>query len=165
RSTLFPYTTLFRSPAFAQAPGPGQGRGGRGGPAPAKAGPFTRLPDGKPDFQGIWDASNFGAAFDIEYHPVTQFEIPAGKGIIVVPADGKIPYQPWAAAKKKDLLEHHMFADPEAHCTLAGVPRQMYAPFGFQIFQPKGNVVIFFEAFHAFRIIALDGRPHPPDSI
>ena len=152
------------APAFAQAPAPG-GRGGRGGPAPAKPGPFTRLPDGKPNLQGIYDAANFGAAFDIEDHPVAQFQIPAGKGIVVDPADGKIPYQPWALEKKNDLLQHHMFADPEAHCTLSGVPRQMYAPFGFQIFQPKGYVVIFFEAFHAFRIIPLDGQPHPPDSI
>jgi hypothetical protein len=151
--------------AFAQAP-PAGGPGGRGpGRAQPKAGPVKRLPDGKPDMQGIFDASNFGAAFDIEDHPVAQFEIPAGKGVITDPADGKIPYQPWAAEKKKDLLEHHMFQDPEAHCTLAGVPRQMYAPFGFQIFQPAGAVVIFFEAFHAYRIIDLTGRPHPPDNI
>lgn len=158
---------LALAPAFGQGPGPGGrgGRGGRGGAAPAKPGPFTRLPDGKPNFQGIWDAATFAPAFDIEDHPVAQFEIPAGKGIIVDPPGGKIPYQAWAEAKKKDLLEHHMFADPEAHCTLSGVPRQMYAPFGFQIFQPAGYVVIFFEAFHSYRIVKLDGSPHPPDSI
>lgn len=139
-----------------------QGGRGRRNPNP---GPVVHLPDGKPDFQGIWDALNFGAAFDIEDHPTEQFGIPAGKGVIVDPADGKIPYQPWAEARRKDLLEHHMFEDPEAHCTLAGVPRQIYAPFGFQIFQPPGYVVIFFEAFHAFRIIPIDGRPHAPEPI
>ena len=153
---------LMAALAFGQAPR--AARAG-GGPAPAKAGPVTRLPDGKPDFQGLWDAANFAAAYDIEDHPVAQFEIPAGKGVIVDPADGKIPYQSWALAKKNDLMEHHMFQDPEAHCTLAGVPRQMYAPFGFQIFQPKGFVVIFFEAFHAYRIIDLSGRPHPASQV
>jgi hypothetical protein len=148
---------------FSQTPA--APRGGRGAPVATKAAPFPRLPDGKPDFQGIWDAATFAPAYDIEDHPVAQFEIPAGKGVIVDPADGKIPYQPWALAKKNDLLQHHMFQDPEAHCTLAGVPRQMYAPFGFQIFQPAGYVVIFFEAFHAYRIIDLSGRPHAPSEI
>ena len=135
-----------------------------GAPNQSKAGPVKRLSNGKPDFQGIWDARS-AAAFDIEDHPTAQFGIPAGKGVIVDPPNGKIPYQPWALQKRNDLLEHHMFQDPEAHCTLAGVPRQMYAPFGFQIFQPAGYVVIFFEAFHAFRIIPLDGRPHASSSI
>jgi hypothetical protein len=150
--------------ALALGQAPTGARGGRG-QTQSKAGPFARLPDGKPNLQGIWDAATFAPAFDIEDHPVAQFEIPPGKGVIVDPADGKIPYQPWAAKKKKDLLEHHMFQDPEAHCTLAGVPRQMYAPFGFQIFQPTGYVVIFFEAFHAYRIIDLSGRPHAPADI
>ena len=137
-------------------------QGGRGPrqPAGAKPGPVARMADGKPDIQGIWDAKTFAPAYDIEDHPTAQFGIPAGKGVIVDPPDGRIPYQPWADQKRKDLLEHHMFEDPEAHCTLAGVPRQIYAPFGFQIFQPPNYVVIFFEAFHAFRIIPMDGRPH-----
>lgn len=151
---------------FGQAPPPQQGRGGgRGKAAPVKAGPFTRLPDGKPDIQGIWTAGTFAPADDVEDHPEDRFQIRAGKSIIVDPPGGKIPYQDWALAKKKDLFEHHMYEDPEAHCTLSGVPRQMYAPFGFQIFQPAGNVVIFFEAFHAMRIIPLNGSPHPPEAI
>ena len=111
-------------------------QGGRGQrqPAGAKPGPVARTADGKPDIQGIWDAKTFAPAYDIEDHPTAQFGIPAGKGVIVDPPDGRIPYQPWADQKRKDLLEHHMFEDPEAHCTLAGVPRQIYAPFGFQIF-------------------------------
>ena len=138
----------------------GRGRG-QAGPPP---GPVLRLPDGKPDIQGIWDSKTFAPAYDIEDHP-EQFGIPGGKGVIIDPTDGKIPYQPWADKRRKELLEHHMFEDPEAHCTLAGVPRQMYAPFGFQIFQPPGYIVIFFEAFHAFRIIPMDGRPHAPEQV
>jgi hypothetical protein len=126
---------------------------------------IPRMPDGKPDLQGIWATKNGAAAFDIEDHPNDQFGIPAGKGVIIDPANGHIPYQPWAAAKRKDLLEHHMFEDPQAHCTLSGVPRQMYTPFGFQIFQPSGYFVIFFEAFHSFRIAPLDGRPHAPAQV
>jgi hypothetical protein len=41
----------------------------------------------------------------------------------------------------------------------------MYTPFGFQILQPAGNVVLLYEAFHSYRIIPLDNRPHIPDPI
>ncbi len=142
-----------------------QGRGGRGQKQETKAGPFTRLPDGKPDMQGYWATKNFFTAFDLETHEKAEFGVPAGRGVIVDPPDGKIPYQPWAAAKKKDLVEHHLFEDPQAHCYLSGVPRQMYTPFGFQILQPPGNVVLLYEAFHSYRIIPLNGRPHISPSI
>ena len=141
----------------------GQGRGQRRAQEPAK--PFTRLPDGKPDMQGYWETAVFFSAFDLETHEKAQFEIPAGKGVVVDPPDGRIPYQPWALEKKKDLSEHHLFEDPQAHCYLSGVPRQMYTPFGFQILQPAGSVVLLYEAFHSYRIIPLDGRPHIPDAI
>jgi hypothetical protein len=142
---------------LAQAPG-------RGGPQ-AAAKPFTRLADGKPDMQGYWETAVFFSAFDLETHDKAEFEIPAGKGVVVDPPDGKIPYQPWALEKKKDLMQHHLFEDPQAHCYLSGVPRQMYTPFGFQILQPQGNVVLLYEAFHSYRIIPLNGRPHIPDAI
>ena len=142
-------STLAVAPA---AFGQGQGRGGRGG-AQEAAKPFTRLADGKPDMQGYWETANFFTAFDLETHEKAQYGIPAGKGVIVDPPDGKIPYQPWAMEKKKDLMEHHLFEDPQAHCYLSGVPRQMYTPFGFQILQPAGSVVLLYEAFHSYRII------------
>jgi hypothetical protein len=139
--------------------------GGRGQRKQEKAGPFTRLPDGKPNMQGYWETRNFFTAFDLETHDKAEFGVPAGKGVIIDPPDGKIPYQPWAAAKKKDLIEHHAYEDPQAHCFLSGVPRQMYTPFGFQILQPPGNVLLLYEAFHSYRIIPLDPRPHIPDAI
>ena len=151
-------TTLLPFPIAAQ-PGP------RGQAKQEKAGPFTRLPDGKPNMQGYWETRNFFTAFDLETHEKAEFGVPAGKGVIIDPPDGKIPYQPWAAQKKKDLMEHHMFSDPQAHCYLSGVPRQMYTPFGFQILQPPGGVVLLYEAFHSYRIIPLDARPHIPEAI
>ena len=141
----------------------GQRRGGsRDG---KKAPPFSRLVDGKPDMQGYWETRNFFTAFDLETHEKAEFGVPAGHGVVVDPPNGKIPYQPWALEKKKDILEHHLFDDPQAHCWLSGVPRQMYTPFGFQILQPPGYVVLLYEAFHSYRIIPLDGRPHASAAI
>ena len=44
------------------------------------------------------------------------------------PPDGKIPYQPWAAARAKYVLDHHLdptpdTLDPSTRCFLQGVPR------------------------------------------
>ncbi len=146
----------FPAAFWAQAPAPSAAKSVK---------PFKRLPDGRPDMQGYWETANFFTAFDLETHERAEFGVPAGKGVIVDPPDGKIPYQPWALAKKKDLSEHHLFEDPQAHCYLSGVPRQMYTPFGFQILQPKNYVVLLYEAFHSYRIVPLDGRPHIPDAI
>ena len=130
-----------------------------------KAGPFSRLADGKPNMQGYWETRNFFTAFDLETHEKAAFGVPAGHGVVVDPPNSKIPYQPWALEKKKDILEHHLFDDPQAHCWLSGVPRQMYTPFGFQILQPPGYVVLLYEAFHSYRIIPLDGLPHASAAI
>ncbi|HLK49278.1 MAG TPA: hypothetical protein VKT49_14145 [Bryobacteraceae bacterium] len=157
RTAALALAVLLPVALLAQGRGPGR--------APGKAGPFTRLPDGKPNMQGYWETLNFFSAFDLEGHDKAEFGIPAGKGVVVDPADGKIPYQPWALAKRKDVLEHHLFDDPQAHCWLSGVPRQMYTPFGFQILQPPGNVVLLYEAFHSYRIIPLNGAPHASDAI
>ncbi len=120
---------------LAQTPGPQETP--REKPA-VKAGPMPRGADGKPDFQGVWEVRSPGgnAAYDVEDHLQAVYGIPPGKGVIVDPKDGKIPYLPAAAQRKKDLVAHHMYDDPEAHCFLSGIPRQVYAPFGFQILQP-----------------------------
>ena len=134
------------------------------GKAKAKAGPFTRLPNGKPNMTGYWQTAVFFTAFDLEEHKTATFEVPAGQGVVVEPADGKIPYQPWALEKKKDMVANHLADDPQAHCWLSGVPRQMYTPFGFQILQSDHAVLLNFEAFHAFRVLHTEGK-HPDPSI
>jgi len=135
------------------------------GPKAAKAGPMPRA-NGKPDFEGVWEVPppGGGAAFDVEEHQGV-YGIPPGKGVIIDPKDGKIPYLPEADEHRKDLVAHHLFDDPQAHCVLSGTPRQIYAPFGFTILQPAGYTVILFEAFHAYRVIPMDGRPHLPADI
>ena len=106
-----------------------------------KAGPMPRDPDGKPDFQGVWEVRPPGGTARLRRGRSLKavYGIPPGKGVIVDPKDGKIPYLPAAVQRKKDLVAHHMYEDPEAHCFLSGIPRQVYAPFGFQILQPSNT--------------------------
>ena len=93
-------------------------------------------------------------------HPEGRPGIPPGKGAIVDPPGGKIPYQPEAAAHAKDLRENHVYEEPEAHCFMSGVPHTAYQQFGFQILQPAGYFLIAYEYAHSFRTVPTDNRPH-----
>jgi len=144
----------------------GGGRGGRGGGkgAPAvPAGPVRRLANGKPDLQGYWNAGG-GGLFSIEATDQRkQIGVNAGKGIITDPADGKIPYQPWAREKEIDLSENHTIEESDAHCYTSGIPHMVEAQSSFQILQPEGPagyVVMIWEYMHNYRIIPTDNRPH-----
>ena len=120
---------------------------------------IPRTADGKPDLSGVWQAVNT-AAWDIQPH-VAQKDVPAGLGVV---EGDEIPYQPWAAAKKKENFAARATADPEAKCYLPGVPRATYMPFPFQILQTPTQVSILYEYVHAVRRIYIDS-PHPPGKI
>jgi hypothetical protein len=159
-SILFAMMLLSFAPMVAlHAQQPARGRGG------PPAGPVKRRPDGKPDISGYYNSPNAGgAAFNVEPGPPAVGQ-PATQGAITDPADKLIPYTAAAKAKREELVAHHLYDDPEAHCLPSGIPRQTYAPFGWQILQPDGYVVMIYEAFHAYRILPLDGRPHLPANV
>ena len=139
-----------------------------------------RLPNGKPDFNGIWQALNT-ANWDIQAHmarpalamrpgpvvPVPAKEVialgavgsvPSGVGIV----DGDdIPYRPEALAKKKENQENWLSRDPEIKCYLPGVPRANYMPYPFQIFQSDKAFFIAYEYAGATRNVYLKD-PGPP---
>ena len=134
-----------------------------------------RTPDGQPDVRGFWNEGPNGASHSLEEgccepaHVKMQGRGPDRIGLqerlIVDPADGRIPYQPWAAAKRTEHLVN-MFTptklqhlDTEDRCLLLGVPRSNYRG-DLQIQQLAGQVVILYEWDHAYRVIPLDGRPH-----
>src|SRR5215471_227525 len=77
-----------------------------------------RTPDGKPDFNGIWQALN-EAYWDIEGHAAAPGLVRAlGASAAVAPGlgiveGGPIPYQPTAAAQKKENYEKRLTLDPE----------------------------------------------------
>ena len=92
--------------------------------------------------------------------------------IIIDPPDGRIPYQPWAAARRTELLYDmetptelgHI--DPEDRCLLVGVPRSNYRG-DLEIRQTAGYVVLQYEWAHALprRSHGRPARtPAPPSS-
>ena len=137
---------------------------------------------GKPDFNGIWEANNT-ANWDLQTHaarpmvaqpgltpdsvvlaaPVVALGsigwVPGGLGVV---EGDVIPYQPWAAARKKENLEHWIDRDPEIKCFQPGVPRAIYMPHPFQIIQSATQVQQVFEFANAQRTIHLNKMdPYP----
>jgi hypothetical protein len=143
-----------------------------------------RLPDGKPDLNGIWQALN-EANYDLEPHvarpalavrpgpygpvpaaPVLALgavgSVPPGLGVV---EGGAIPYLPAAAQQKKDNQAHWLERDPEIKCYLPGVPRATYMPYPFQILQSVNAIFLAYEYDGATRNIYLkDPGPAPVDS-
>jgi len=126
------------------------------GQAPAA---LRRTADGKPDLSGVWQVVNT-AAWDLQAHPA-QKDLPAGLGVV---EGNEIPYQPWAAAKKRENFANRATADPESKCYLPGVPRITYMPYPFQIFQTPTHIAITYEYVHAVRHVYMD-TPHPEGPI
>jgi hypothetical protein len=125
---------------------------------PASQTPLPRTADGKPNLEGIWQASSTAAA-DLEDH-AARFNMLAGRSVVV---GGGIPYQAWAAAKKAENFQNRQKADPVSQCYMPGVPRIMYLDFPFQIFQTPQVVAMAFEWSLDYRLIYTDGSPHPQD--
>jgi hypothetical protein len=144
-----------------------------GGPAGIWTAP--RTPDGQPDVQGFWASQRRLATYNIEAAADPLHVFLSGvqtdeASLVIDPPDGKIPYQPWARAKRTEVLEHHTnltkweYVDPHSRCFLSGVPRIFYQG-TFQIVQPPGYVVILQEFNHGSRIIPLDTHPHVGNNI
>ena len=126
-------------------------------------GTLPRTPEGKPDISGFTEADAGGANWGFEPHnePFT----PGGRGVLVDPKTGGLPYQPWARAEKQDrITPGRGYDDPTAHCFAGGVPRSLYVPSPFYIIQTPTYVVILLERM-SWRIVPLDGRAHLPDGI
>jgi len=150
--------------------------------APARPTGIPRLPGGKPDFNGIWQALN-SANYDVERHiarpsmmlrqgphsmipavPMLRLgavgSVPGGMGIV---EGGKIPYKPEAQKKREENQANWLDRDPEIKCYMPGVPRANYMPFPFQIVQSQKNFFFAYEFAGAHRDVYFKD-PGPPET-
>jgi hypothetical protein len=149
--------------------------------APRQLKPQPAAPPGQPNLQGDWDPETSGT-YDVT-DPRTggsrldeilneragKIRIPKPSRVID-PADGKIPYQPWAAKKQQELAAHvdtpskpeHI--DSQARCLPGGVPRELFHAQS-RIIQTADYVIIQQAQNHVFRIIPLDNRPRIAENI
>ena len=120
------------------------------------AGKLPRLSNGKPDFSGIWQTTS-AADFDLEPHG-TRKDAPPGPGIV---DGGAIPYLPKALEQRRKNFERRASADPRLKCFTLGVPRGVYYPEPFQIFQRPQDLTLLHQFGHSVRTIHTNGTPHP----
>jgi hypothetical protein len=148
-----------------------------------------RTAEGQPDIQGFWteeaggpEAVNIETALQtadsLRVQGWTEERLKARKPIssIVDPPDGKIPYQPWAEARRQQILRRYGGDDitediktvrdvsPELLCII-GTPRSVFFA-DFQVLQAPGVVVLAWERSGEYRIIPLNSnKPRLPDPI
>ena len=120
-----------------------------------------RTADGVPNIQGYWDRAY--TSQDIEEHGADAFNTQAGPSIVLDPPNGRIPYQPWAMALKKDMVARYI--SPLAACLPPGVPRYVVAPGPHEIIQTPGYIVHLLEFSHSQRIIPTTAQPHVRSAI
>ena len=137
---------------------------------------IKRTADGKPDFSGIWQTTST-ANWDLQTHdarpmvaqpgvypdvpvlaaPVVALGtvgwVPPGLGVV---EGDEIPYQEWAKKRKEENAANWLDRDPELKCYMPGVPRAIYLPYPFQIFQGTNKIMEIFEFANAQRTISLD---------
>jgi hypothetical protein len=154
-------------------------------PAQAKAWAGARTPDGQPDIQGYWteepgtnEAVNVETALQtadsLRVTGWTEERLKARKQFtsIVDPADGKIPYQPWAEARRQQILSRYggdnitdtpkgeRDVSPELLCII-GSPRSMYFA-DFRVLQTPDHIAMTWERSGEYRAIPLKAQNRPP---
>jgi len=139
--------------------------------------PAPRMPDGTPDFSGLWMRSNSGpppegrggggggglidvptepVPLDPDAPPIAAF-FEAGQNM-----EGGLPYTPWAKEIKDQRTELNARDNPDANCMPMGFLQFHQQPQPRMIIQTEKMILIEYEANYGVRHIYLDGRTLPP---
>src|SRR5688500_10298215 len=78
-----------------------------GAAAQTAAAKIPRMPDGRPNLQGIWQVRN-RAFHNLEDHHA-RHNMPAGRSVV---EGGTIPYQEWALKKREENFAKRYTEDP-----------------------------------------------------
>jgi hypothetical protein len=145
-------------------PTPGVPRKANG--APELTAPAPRLPDGKPDFSGIWHAAK-RIPCDSEISRFIQCDSEIGGSPQArdfgVDLRGGLPYQPWAAELAKQRRADQGVDDPHVRCLPDNPPRTWTMPHLTKAIHTPKLLVLLYEVNAMYRQIFIDGRPLPQD--
>jgi hypothetical protein len=123
-----------------------------------------RLADGQPDVQGQW--SNTIGNHNNLVNPQgggRNADRPRAPSRVIDPADGQVPFQPWARKLQEDYAKHLLdptkpeYIEPLARCAPAG-PSKSFMWHGYEIRQYPNYVLFLFDS--GSRTIHLDKKPH-----
>jgi len=145
---------------FASSPVAAQAQSGRGAAAAkAASAPTPRMPDGHPDFTGVWWPGR-----DINPQTSTAYYAAPRQGGPPRPPTFQSLYQPWAAAKAKPMGHKD---DPALLCIPSIIGPTPLVGNGLvgEIVQTANTMIQLVETYHGFRVIPTDGRPHRDDVV
>lgn len=134
--------------------------------SPNLTAPAPRLPDGKPDFSGIWRPHNPNRC-----KPGTGQFVECGAELGGSPlarnlganTPGGLPYQPWAAALVKARTADDSRDDPHVRCLPDNPPRTWTLPHLTKAIHTPRLLALLYEVNAMYRQIFTDGRPLPED--
>ena len=129
--------------------------------------PYTppRTPAGVPDLQGEWSGAGGDGFSFLEDHDYIDSTTPAQESLVSDPVDGKVPYTPWALAKRNEIMaglargwpgqsDEALYSRPGSYCLLA-MPAIAFD--GQEIVQTPDSVIML--SGESFRVIPTSGRP------
>jgi hypothetical protein len=144
--------------------------------------PAPRLPDGKPDFSGIWAtgepipqggplatlkelASSARTPATPSDRPVDAAHIGVSRQAVDIGVDisGGLPYQPWLARVVKERIDNQAKDDPHIKCLPDNFLRAYGLPHLLKFVHKPGLLVVLNEMNAGYRQVFTDGRPPPVD--
>jgi len=122
-------------------------------PALAQSADVPRLPNGKPDFNGMWDHPR---ASDITKNLNT-----CGSGTpgCKQEGSGELSYTEWGLAQWKAASKF----DYSAYCQPWGYTRATQTEYPIEFVQTPDRFVVLWESNNVFHVVPTDGRPHRKD--
>ena len=125
--------------------------------------PAPRLPDGKPDFSGIWHAANPNRCVPGTAQCGNEIGGSPLGGNLGRNLPGGLPYQPWAAKVAQERRADLSRDDPHVRCLPDNPPRTWTLPHLTKAVHTPKLLVLLYEINAMYRQIFIDGRPLPED--
>ena len=132
--------------------------------------PAPSLPDGKPDFSGVWMSETnrqrgAGKAPPADL-PGDPKAISAGRQMSNIGVDlpgGTLPYQPWQLPIVKERTANKAIDDPHIRCLPDNFIRAYSMPHLLKFVHAPGLLLMLNELNAGYRQVFVDGRPLPKD--
>ncbi|HMB73355.1 MAG TPA: hypothetical protein VKQ06_07270 [Gammaproteobacteria bacterium] len=124
--------------------------------------PTPRMPNGKPDFSGIWISD---VTPDGEPTPSDPFNLPSGRQMqdIGIDTPGGLPYQSWLEPIVAERTARQSIDDPHIRCLPDNFLRAYGLPHMLKFVHTEDLLVVLNEMNAGYRQVFTDGRPLPDD--
>jgi hypothetical protein len=122
------------------------------------AAPAPRMPDGKPDFSGIWISAKADQDVASDGHDLGSGRHMANLGVDM---EGGLPYQPWLVPIVKERTANLAIDDPHIRCLPDNFIRAYGLPHMLKFVHKPDLLIVLNEMNAGYRQIFTDARPLP----